>query len=161
MKTLYLLRHAKAEAGERDFERNLSARGESDAERMGRALKGRGIQPAIVYCSTASRARQTLEIFLPCLGGDIRDARFDDDLYLAAPEYLAECVAGINDSHESALICGHNPGLECLADFYMDSGPLELPTCSFFTIRFNTDSWAFAAPETAGETLRITPKSLR
>jgi phosphohistidine phosphatase len=48
MRTLWLLRHAKARAGERDqadHERELEERGLRDAERMGRRLAEEGFAP--------------------------------------------------------------------------------------------------------------------
>ena len=160
MKTLYLLRHAKAEDGQDDFERCLSARGESDARRMGQALMQRGIKPDIIYCSSATRARSTIEILVPQMGIEMGKVCFDEELYLAAPDALAEFVLSFDNRYESALICGHNPGLEYLAAFYLNKDVEKFPTCAFREIRFKADSWAFAAPETAEKTDLITPKSL-
>jgi phosphohistidine phosphatase len=160
MKTLYLLRHAKAADGDSDFERGLSAQGENDAERMGCALKEKGIKPGVICSSSARRARRTLEILLPHLGIEMDKARFDDELYLATAGTLAELLANLDDSHDSALICGHNPALENLADFYLGAVTEKFPPCACREIRFNTDSWDFASPDTAGETVLITPESV-
>ena len=159
MKTLYILRHGKAEDGSVDFERGLSPRGEDDAQRMGRALKELGIKPAIVFCSDAARARRTVEILLP--SADIaNNVCFDNDLYLASQNDLANFVAGIDDGHASALICGHNPGLEDLANFYLNAQMKKFPTCAFLEIRFNAKSWAAVGQDTAGETTLLTPSSI-
>ena len=158
MKILYLLRHGKAVDGSCDFERGLSPRGESDARSMGRTLKERGINPDIVYCSNAPRARQTAEIILPVTGIETDKICFDDDLYLAPPNVLLELIAGFDDNCESALICGHNPGLELLASSYLKSNAEKFPTCAFREIRFNTESWAALGQDTVEETTLITPK---
>ena len=160
MKTLYLLRHGKAVDGPVDFERGLSPRGEDDAQRMGRALRERGIKPGIVFCSDAPRARQTAEILLPITGIEANNVRFDHELYLASENELANFVAGIDDGYESALICGHNPGLEDLANFYLNQQMKKFPTCALLEIRFNAESWAAVGPEAAGETTLITPSSI-
>jgi len=160
MKVLYFLRHGKAVDGTVDFKRGLSPRGESDAQRMGRALKERGVKPDIVYCSSAPRARRTAEIILPLMGIETGKVFFSDDLYLAAQDELAKLVEGIDDSRESALICGHNPGLEYLGNFYLNTTAEKFPTCAFREIRFNTKSWASVGPDTAGETTLITPRDL-
>jgi phosphohistidine phosphatase len=160
MKTLYLLRHAKAEdAAGSDFNRGLSEKGEKDAVRMGRALKKRGVNPDVVYCSSAPRARRTIEIMLALMGVELGKVYFDEALYLAAPDTLAELVVGLDDGYTSALICAHNPGLEDLAGFYLDGAAEKFPTCAFREIRFATESWAFAAPETFQETAILTPKA--
>ena len=157
MKILYLLRHGKAEDGPVDFERGLSPRGEDDAQRMGRALKERGIKPGIVFCSDAPRARRTAEILLPFTDIEANNVCFDHDLYLASQNELANFVAGIDNGYESALICGHNPGLEYLANFYLNTQMKKFPTCAFLEIRFNAESWAAVGQDTAGETTLITP----
>ena len=172
MKILYLLRHGKAEpaaeAGGRgsvdvpvDFECSLSPRGKADAQRMGRALKERGIKPAIVFCSDAPRARRTAEILLPFTGIEANNVCFDHDLYLASPNELANFASGIDDGYESALICGHNPGLEYLADFYLGTRMEKFPTCAFLEIRFNAESWDEVGQGTAGGTTLITPQGIR
>ena len=160
MKTLYLLRHAKAEYGEDDFERGLSSRGENDALRMGRALKERGVKPDIIHCSSSVRTRRTIEILLPLLGIEAGRVSYEDDLYLAAPDTLAELVVNLDDRYESVLICGHNPGLEYIAAFYLGTDFEKFPTCAFREIRYKAKSWTFAAPETVEKTVVLFPKSL-
>ena len=58
MKTLLLIRHAKAERPSPavpDHDRILEERGRRDAPEMGRRLKLRGLQPSLMISSTASR----------------------------------------------------------------------------------------------------------
>ena len=160
MKILYLLRHGKAEDGPVDFERGLSPRGEVDARRMGRALKKRGIKPGIVFCSDAIRAQWTAEILLPFIDIETNKVCYDHELYMASPIELVNFVAAIDNGYESALICGHNPGLEFLANFYLTNHLKKFPTCAFLEIRFNTKSWAAVGQDTAGETKLITPANL-
>ncbi len=64
MARLFLLRHAKAgwaQPGMRDFDRALEPSGAADAEAMGEAMRTHGYVPDLTLCSTAARARQTLE----------------------------------------------------------------------------------------------------
>jgi phosphohistidine phosphatase len=54
MKTILLMRHAKAEPGvpgQRDFDRSLSPRGQDDAARMGRAIAKLGTIPDAIVPS--------------------------------------------------------------------------------------------------------------
>ena len=160
MKILYLLRHGKAEAGDEDFERELSPQGERDVERMGRHLYERRVRPNIVYCSTAPRARRTAEILLPIMDVELNSVRFEEFLYLASPDRLQEFVAGFAEDYESALICGHNPGLEHLATLYLNRVAGSFPTSAFREILFNADSWATVDIDTVMQTTLITPKDL-
>lgn len=65
MLRLLLLRHAKSDwhtESDHDHERPLASRGERDAIRIGRFLTAAGLRPELVLCSTAIRARRTVEL---------------------------------------------------------------------------------------------------
>jgi hypothetical protein len=64
MKTLYLLGHAKSSWKDRgldDLDRPLNKRGRETAKTMAAYLRRAKITPDLVLCSTAVRAKQTLE----------------------------------------------------------------------------------------------------
>src|SRR5262245_43838440 len=64
MKSLYLLRHAKSswkEPGLNDHDWPLSKRGRHTAKMMAAYLRRAKTVPDLVICSTATRARQTLD----------------------------------------------------------------------------------------------------
>ena len=64
MKSLHLLRHAKSswkDPGLNDHDRPLSKRGRQTAKMMAAYLRRAKIAPDLVICSTAMRARQTLD----------------------------------------------------------------------------------------------------
>jgi phosphohistidine phosphatase len=115
MSTLYLLRHAKAgwaQPGMRDFDRPLDASGVKDAGSIGIVMRERGYVPDLTLCSTALRARQTLE----GVAGNADTGRvlFLDSLYSEdAAGYLS--AVHENDGRGSLLIIGHNPMMEDLA----------------------------------------------
>ncbi|WP_182085770.1 histidine phosphatase family protein [Aureimonas sp. ME7] len=108
----HLLRHAHsswAVPGERDHERPLDERGNADIASISERVRdvSSGIQT--IVCSSARRARQTLEGIRPALPSDIA-IHISDDLYaLGAPAYAAalraHCVA-------ETLLIGHNPSIE-------------------------------------------------
>jgi len=51
-----------------DEDRPLAPRGEKAADRMRGYLAAEGLEPQLVLCSSALRARQTLARVLPALG---------------------------------------------------------------------------------------------
>ena len=116
MGRLFLLRHAKAEwaePGQRDFDRVLARSGVEDARAMGRLMASRGLIPASIICSSAARARQTLDAILETSGIAARPV-YDGDLYATdAPGYL-EVAARSGESGDLMLV-GHNPMLEDVA----------------------------------------------
>lgn len=106
-----LLRHAHAEAGkpgQADSDRPLSARGIDEAKAAGLWLREQTALPALVLCSPALRARQTLQHAL----GDVA-ATSEPRIYEAS---AGELIALIDDHADAArlLLVGHNPGFETL-----------------------------------------------
>ena len=80
MKTLLLLRHAKSSWDNPaldDRDRPLAARGKRSAERIGRYMADNELSPALVLCSPARRAVDTLAIVRAGLGPDV-DVRTDE-----------------------------------------------------------------------------------
>ena len=115
MSRLFLLRHAKAGwalPGMRDFDRPLDASGVEDAQTTGVAMRASGYVPDFTLCSTARRARETLE----GVAGHADTGRvvYLDSLYSDdAAGYLAT-IRG-HGAHGSLLVIGHNPMMEDLA----------------------------------------------
>jgi phosphohistidine phosphatase len=109
--TLYLLRHAKSSWDDpvlADFDRPLSRRGRRNAALLAAHLREEAIEPELVLCSAALRARETAEL----LGLD--DVHYEAELYGAGPGELALRIAAVPGSTASAMLIGHNPGLEQL-----------------------------------------------
>ena len=109
MRTLILLRHAKAVKGSEapsDEARALTPRGRRDASTAGAALTEHGLKPSLALVSTSVRTRETAEL---ALAGLSVETRFEEALYHAAPEGVWDAFAA--SDAESVLIVGHNPGL--------------------------------------------------
>jgi phosphohistidine phosphatase len=173
MRTLYLLRHAKAALADSganriaDFDRPLADRGRRDAAELGEHLKRSGCRPQLVLCSPALRTRQTLDLVSTGLGLQAR-VQVEDAVYGAKVQRLWYLVLGLPDTVDEALIVGHNPGLHELAATLADHGDDKLrtrvrtkfPTCAFATIAWAADSWA--ALEQSGAILHdyVTPGDL-
>ncbi|MCC6468069.1 MAG: histidine phosphatase family protein [Alphaproteobacteria bacterium] len=121
---LYLMRHAKSswdDAAPDDRGRDLSARGRAAADRMGAFCGAERIAPALVLCSTARRARETLARLVPHLPGS-RRIEFEDGLYLAGAAELVRRLRRVEDPVRSVMLVGHNPGLQELAATLCASG---------------------------------------
>ena len=117
MKRLYILRHAKSswdDAELPDHERPLAPRGEQAAARIAEHMRSEEIAPALVLCSTALRARQTLAALLPVLTGHT-EIRLEGALYGAGPDEVLARVNEVPEAVPSVLLIGHNPTLHELA----------------------------------------------
>ena len=142
MKTLFLLRHAKSSWKDNtlpDHERPLNSRGRRSAETMSSFLKQEKVSPDLILSSSAVRARDTIEIITRSVmrGSELR---FDERIYEAPVERLIEVVTQIDKGARSALVVGHNPGLEELLEAL--TGKIEtMPTAALAKITFKTSDW--------------------
>lgn len=115
MKTLFLIRHARAvkDAGgsESDAHRVLDPRGVADIAALRPGLLAAGFAPQRILCSSATRTLQTMEL----LAFPGADAHIEPDLYLALAGHLFERVQQQPDGCQRLMLVGHNPGLHQLA----------------------------------------------
>jgi phosphohistidine phosphatase len=125
MKQLFLLRHAKSshkDSSLADHERPLASRGRRATELMAAYLREHGIEPALVLCSSALRARQTLDGVAPALGAS-PEVRIESELYEDSAAGLRSRLQRIPDAVPSAMLIGHNPAMEQLALDLASGGP--------------------------------------
>ena len=155
MRTLYVMRHAKsswAEADLADFDRPLNDRGKRDAPFMGNVMRENGYAPDIILSSPAVRARETASLVKE--GGDLGgELVFDDSIYEASPQTLKQAVSEIDDKHASAMLVGHNPGIEGFIRLL--TGALEpMPTAALAVIELNAATWSGVAAN-SGKLIKI------
>ena len=99
MSVIYLIRHAQASFGRRDYDR-LSPQGEQQAVRLGEALAARGLKPELVVSGAMQRHIRTAKIALEAAGIDAEVAvdegfnEFDHDQLIVAhkPAYKRRAV---------------------------------------------------------------------
>src|SRR5580765_7383009 len=135
MKTLFILRHAKSSWSEpdlADFDRPLNGRGTKAAPFMGKLMADRGYVPSVVLSSPAVRAKNTA-LLVKDAGGFHAELRFDDGIYEASPQGLRSVTSELDDEYASAMLVGHNPGIEGFIRFL--TGTTEpMPTAALAII---------------------------
>ena len=167
MKRLYLLRHAKSSWDDptlADHDRPLAPRGRRAAKLIAKHLRRERIAPALVLCSSAQRARETLEGLAPALGDEV-SVHVERELYGASDGDLLERLRAIPEAAPSVLLIGHNPAIQALA-VSLSSGSLELeslqrkyPTAALATITFE-GSWRDLGPGAAEVAGFVRPRDL-
>lgn len=113
---LFLLRHAKSAWDDpelADFQRPLAPQGERAAREMGQFMAQTRVRPALILCSGAARAQQTLAVVEAGLGNG--EVVVDDELYLLSAEGLLERLRRVDNDTPSVMVIGHNPGMHDLA----------------------------------------------
>ena len=169
MVTLSLFRHAKSswsDASLRDFERPLAPRGEKAAPRMGAYIAEHELVPDLVLCSTARRARETLELALASLQPE-PEIRYDEALYLASPDKLLAALRQLPDTYAHAMLVGHNPGMHMLAMALIGQGERDelhalgakYPTAALVVIDFD-GGWDTVTPGEGRLRLFVRPRDL-
>ena len=152
MKTLTVLRHAKSswdDAVARDFDRPLNVKGQRAAATVGRHMRSEGLSFDHVVASPAVRIVETVEEVESGYGSALAPA-WDRRIYLASASTLLDVIHELPKGADSALLIGHNPGLEDLVlmlvpdragDLLRDSVEEKFPTAALAVITFDTSDW--------------------
>ena len=135
MSRLYLFRHAKSswdDSGLADHDRPLAPRGRKAAKAIAKYLHEHEIEPELVLCSSATRARETLErVGLT--------AQIEEGLYGAGAGALLTRLHEVPDDVGSVMLIGHNPGMQQLA-FDLAGLDDKFPTAALATLE--CESWS-------------------
>ena len=86
MKTLYLVRHAKAskaKSNSTDSERSLNKKGKTEADKMAKKIPKNGNLPDLIISSPAKRAIQTASRFAKTMHYPSDKIILDENLYKA------------------------------------------------------------------------------
>jgi phosphohistidine phosphatase len=143
MKTLYVLRHAKSswdDAELADFDRPLNDRGETTAPFVGELMAENGFEPDLIVSSPAVRARETSRLVKEAAQMPA-EIVYDDRIYEASPRTLQIVAASIDDRFASAMLVGHNPGMEGFVRLLTGRSE-EMPTTALAVIDLDIERWA-------------------
>lgn len=151
MRRLLLLRHAKterAEPGERDRDRKLTARGRADAPVIGAYMASHRLVPELALVSPATRAEETWALVAAAFKRTPRATK-DARIYNASTQTLMTLISEATRA-SSLLVVGHNPGLHDLAVQLIASGDVDarerikekLPTSGLVVLDFPFHEWS-------------------
>lgn len=168
MRRLMLLRHstaAKAEPGESDRDRVLTAEGRADAAVVGAYLVNHSFRPDHALVSAAARTRDTWRQIAVALRV-APDPKFDERIYNASAQALFNVIAEAPDDARALLVLGHNPGLHEVAVLLTATGDIDLrerlrenmPTSGIAVIDFALDAWSKLHPRSGRLERFVSPK---
>jgi len=144
MKTLFLVRHAKAsrdDASLADRDRPLAKRGLDDASAMGKRMARRKALPGLIVSSPALRALTTAQRIAAELGYPRKHILVDDSLYAAEVEDLLAVIHDTDPKVERLMLCGHNPEFSALASRLAGTA-VDMATCAVAEFDYDGRSWA-------------------
>lgn len=144
MKTLYLLRHAKAQSKDSpvsDVERTLLKQGKAQVEKVARKFKKKAKKPGMIVTSSAARAQESARIFAKTLGHKKGKIVTDEHLYGAGSRTLYQLVKGLDDSQDSAVIVGHNPAFDDFAASLVNGFERDIPISGLVGVDLQVEHW--------------------
>jgi len=142
-KSLYLLRHAKAESATLQFsdeDRALTPKGVDDAKKLATKLVKKDIGFDLILTSPAIRAITTAQIISNRLDHKQRFLEVDKKLYQADCTTLLTIASKLHKKIKSVMLVGHNPALEDFAA-YMTGESVSMQTCSLIEFTFELKDW--------------------
>lgn len=171
MKTLLFLRHAKSSWSDPnlgDHDRPLNARGRGAAAAMGHYIAANDLTPDLIFCSTAARARETLQ---RASAGwpQVPPTTIEAALYdFSGGEGYLNVIRTADNEAGSLMLVGHNPTIEILVEQLMGKAEPGLaeklarkyPSGGLAVLEFTSDTWEDITPGT-GHLVNFTiPKEL-
>lgn len=155
MKTVHLIRHAKAAAPlgnnvESDKARRLHPDAHGQAEDLASyVFRGSAFFPEVLYYSTATRCVETVQLMADF--GLCQDMELvgDAGLYDTNANELLEFIQEQDDDHAGIAIVGHMPYLQQLALALINDGNTDnimrlshgIPTMGMVEICFDANNW--------------------
>jgi phosphohistidine phosphatase len=157
---LYVLRHAKSswdDPGLADHDRTLAPRGLNATKLLARHLREQEIHPALILCSTAVRAQETLE------GIGLEGERsIEEELYTASAGGWIARLNRVPEETRSVMAIGHNPALQQLVLVLAgrnEQVERKFPTGVLATLTLDCP-WSEVQPGCAELTALVRPKDL-
>jgi len=163
MKRVIIVRHAKSVpyGYDNDFYRDLTDRGESDADLISKKLKVLGVNPELVIASPATRTMHTATIFCQNLSYDRTKIRQEEVLYEGlTTQGFIELLRALPETVQTVFVFGHNPTVYYLAYNLVKYFNSDMPTCSTVAIDFQVEKWSDVSARGGQLAFQFTPKSI-
>ncbi len=171
MKRLLLLRHGEAdwsEDGQNDFERTLAKRGRKATRGIADWLSQHDLVPDHALVSEAVRTRQTWQMLCGALDREI-PAHIENALYLASPGTVLAHLEALPADTATAILVGHNPGIEELARMLAGPNPdaeamrdllRGFPTAGLAVFDLAGDTWETLSADGARLAAFVRPREI-
>ena len=83
----------------------------------------------------------TARIIAAAINYPLKDIRYSAALYELSKNALTHIVKQIDDSVNKAMVVGHNPTINGLANYVGDQPVGNIPTCGVFCVVLGISSW--------------------
>ena len=144
MKTLFLLRHAKAllySQNNSDIDRPITGDGKREAEIVGELLLKNKELPKLMISSKALRAITTARIVAQKINYPEKEIVINKNIYKAGSKKLQTIIEEIDNKIDSLMLVGHNPGISDLIEDLTDSIIGFIPTAGLVCLINKSKNW--------------------
>lgn len=108
---------------------------------MGKILKGLKVTPDLIISSPANRAATTARIIAAKIDYPLENIRYSESIYAFSEGALIQVVKHLDDEVIKAMVVGHNPGLNGLANYLGDRPVSNIPTAGIYCLELEVASW--------------------
>lgn len=161
MKTIILMRHAKAEQGNflsSDFDRKLTEKGKSDADFAAKILLKKIKKIDQIVTSSAKRTFKTAKIVALNYEIDKNKIQSIDEIYEANSDAYVHVLRNLNDEKvKTVIIVGHNPTIGAMAAILSGNEIIEFKPSSIAVFNFPIETWKMFRIVKAENILNYTP----
>lgn len=144
MKTLVIVQHGEAgrdDVALADTQRPLTPRGRHETAAAVTKFISLGRQPDAVVASPAKRALDTADVWLKELKIPAETLRVVPEIYEAERTDILRIVYQLDDSIDTVVLVGHDPGVTALLHHLVGRGVEKMRLSSFAVIAINVDRW--------------------
>jgi len=164
MKTLYLVRHAKAileNRMEKDIDRQLLEKGLKRTRYIIDFLIQKKITVDLIVTSPAVRAFETARAIAHALNFPLSNIKIERLLYEGDADKIGDLFYDLPQNKEKLMIVGHNPSITNFANLLLPEPIDYLPTSGIVRIQFGTNSWDEISRSNIISNFVVTPKMLK
>ena len=148
MKTLFLVRHSKADDNSsNDFDRKLTFEGVKLAQHISNNLSIFPLTNATFISSPALRAIETAKVFAKCYFIDSNNIIEDPFLYRYFTHDRFFMWLDSIEKNEEVWVFGHNPMFSELLVYLTNGDIFSMPKCSVAAFKINTENWFDTTPK--------------
>ena len=164
MKTLYLVRHAKAILGNKmvkDIDRQLLEKGLKRTRYIIDFLLQKKITVDLIATSPATRAYETARVLAHALNFPLANIKIERLLYEGDAAKIEDLFYDLPQNKNNLMIVGHNPSITNFANLFLPEPIDYLPTSGIVCLQFDTDSWDEIRQLKIISNFVVTPKMLK
>ena len=144
MKTLYLIRHAKASLEnlrDRDSDRPLLEKGLRRTRHIIDYLQKKNTRVDLIISSPAVRAYDTARVLAHALNFPLENIKIERVIYNGNEDKIADLFYDLSSKIDKLMIVGHNPSITNFANLLLPEPIDYLPTSGLVCLQFDTNSW--------------------